>query len=60
MDAFRRTILLSLLPSLAPTVAAADAEAIFAEAAAYTLRIDTTVQLPFIEDERGAHFGAAF
>ncbi len=49
--------LAALLPASA---VAGSAEAIFADAAEYTLRVDVTVQIPFIEDDRGAHFGAAF
>jgi S1-C subfamily serine protease len=60
MAASWSAILLAFVVGLAPSVAAANAEAIFAHAARYTVRIDATVQLPFIEDERGAHFGAAF
>ncbi len=53
--------LLPFLAALLPAVAdAGDAEAIFADAAEYTLRVDVTVRIPFVEDQRGAHFGAAF
>ena len=53
--------LLPLLAALLPVSAVAgNAEAIFADAAEYTLRVDVTVQVPFVEDALGAHFGAAF
>ena len=53
--------LLPLLAALLPVSAVAgNAEAIFADAAEYTLRVDVTVRVPFVEDALGAHFGAAF
>ena len=42
------------------TYAAPSAEDIFADARAYTVYIETRIEIPFIEDEQGASMGAGF
>ncbi len=51
---------LVVLVLVAPRIHAQDAENIFAQALAYTVRIKTTISTPFIEDRRGAFTGAGF
>ena len=51
---------LVLTLSTCPAASDMDAEEIFADALAYTVRIKTRIETPFIEDTRGAFTGAGF
>ena len=54
-------ILVSLLCLIVSgQVSAADAEETFANAEKYTVRINSTISRPFVEDKQGAFFGAGF
>lgn len=56
----RLIIIVSLILGPYGLCEARDAEDIFNKASAYTVRIDVTIQTPFIEDNKGAGHGAGF
>ena len=55
-----RVLILLLCLIVSGQVFAADAEETFANAEKYTVRINSTISRPFVEDEQGAFFGAGF
>lgn len=55
----RGFILIGMIASAAAR-AGPGAEQVFADARAYTAYIETRIETPFIEDEQGSSFGAAF
>jgi serine protease Do len=60
VNLLRPFLLAVLCGSLASAAGAEDAEAIFDDAARYTVRLDVTIRTPFVEDQQGAHKGAGF
>src|SRR5262245_1394874 len=56
----KRGVTLLAVLAAGPAVAATSTEKIFAEARAYTAYTETRIETPFIEDEQGSTFGAAF
>ena len=55
-----RILVLLLCLIVSGQVSAADAEETFANAEKYTVRIDSTISRPFVEDDKGAFIGAGF
>ena len=55
-----RFLVLLLCVMVSGQASAADAEETFASAEKYTVRIDSTISRPFVEDEQGAFMGAGF